>query len=181
MDGIGPDLVAELARITARTSAVVFAASLAAGAAELLWPRSPFARQGAGWKLLAALLVSHTIHFAVVAVLIVQTGGENIANRGGWILTSVVGVLFYAATVGALVLRRVAPLVRALPNVIGDAVLSSLVGVAFLQVYIGGVGRAPLFAALAALLSGALTAFLAAVAIGIARRPVGAASGNSQP
>ncbi len=170
MDGASPDLIAELTRITARTSAVIFAASLAAGAAELIAPRSSFARRGAGWKLLGALLVSHTIHFAFVAALTVETHGENIARRGGSFLTIIVGVLFYAATGGALVLRRAPPAARSVRNLAGDAVLSALVGLAFLEVYVGRVGQSPLFAVLAALLSGALLAFVVAVAVRILRR-----------
>jgi hypothetical protein len=167
MNGASPDLIAELVRITARTSAVIFSASLAARAAELAWPRRSFSRQGAGWKLLGALLVSHTIHFGVVAALTIEMHGQNIANRGGWILTTVVGVLFYAATAGALVIRRAPPFAQAVSNLAGDAVLSSLVGLAFLAVYVGRIGRSPLFAVMAAALSGALLAFVAVVAIRI--------------
>lgn len=170
MDGVRLDVLAELTRITARTSAVIFAAALAAGAAELLAPRSSFARRGAGWKLLGALLVSHTIHFAAVGALTVAMRGENIAQRGGWLLTLLVGVLFYAATGGALVLRRAPPAARSARNLAGDGVLSALVGLAFLEAYVGRVGQSPLFVILAALLSGALLAFVVAVALRILRR-----------
>lgn len=170
MAGASLTLLAELTRITARTSAVIFALALAAGAAELLAPRSSFARRGAGWKLLGALLVSHTIHFAVVAALTVEMHGENVANRGGWFLAIIVGALFYAATGGALVLRRAPSAARSVRNLAGDAVLSVLVALAFLEVYVGRVGQSPLFAVLAALLSGTLLAFVAAVAVRILRR-----------
>jgi len=170
VNGAGPDLIAELTRITARTSAVIFAASLAAGAVELLTPRSSFSRRGLGWKLLGALLISHTIHFAFVAALTVETHAKNIAHRGGWFLAIIVGILFYAATGGALFLRRGPAAARSVRNLTGDAALSAVVGLAFLEVYVGRVGQSSLFAVLAVLLSGALLAFVAAVTVRMLRR-----------
>lgn len=169
MDGSSPDLLLELVRITARISAVVFAAALAAGATEHFAPGAPFSRRGAGWKLLGALLVSHTIHFAFVFALTLRTHGENVAHRGGWILTSVVGVVFYAATGGALMLRRVPPATRTRAGVAGDAVLCSLVGAAFLEIYVGRMGQSPLFAVLGGLVLAGMLAFLAAVVVRIVR------------
>src|SRR5580765_638268 len=108
MDAAGLELITELVRITARISAAIFVAALAAGGADLLAPpSSSFSRRGVCWKLIGAVIVSHTIHFGFVAALAVETHGQNVMNRGGWILTSVVGALFYVATIGALVLRRV--------------------------------------------------------------------------
>ena len=170
MDGSHPDLVAELVRLTARTSALIFVASLAARATELLAPRSSFSRRGAGWKLLGALLVSHTIHFAFVAALTVETQGRNVEARGGWILTIVVGLLFYATTVGALALRRAPPAARDVPHIVGDAVLTGFVGFAFVVTYLGRIGKSPLFVVMAALLAGAMLVFFAAVATCLSRR-----------
>jgi hypothetical protein len=170
VDGASSDLVTELVRITARVSAVIFVASLLAGTAELLAPRSSFSRRGAGWKLLGALLVSHTIHFATVIALTVETHAQNIAHRGGWILAIGIGLFFYASTVGALVLRRGPPVARTIPNLAGDAALSGLVWLAFLITYLGRIGRSPLFAVMVVLLSGAMFGFVAAVAVRIVRQ-----------
>lgn len=170
MDGASPHLIAELTRVTARASAVVVVASLAAGAAELFAPQSSFSRRGAGWKLLGALLVSHTIHFAAVAALTIERHAQNIAEGGGWLVTGVVGLFFYAATAGALVLRRAPSFARTVPNLVGDGVLSSAVALAFLQAYAARRGISALFAVLAALLSGAWLVFAAAVVVRIVRR-----------
>ena len=173
MDDAGLQLLTELVRITARISAVIFVAALAAGGADLLAPpSSSFSRRGVGWKLIGAVIVSHTIHFGFVAALAVETHGQNVMNRGGWILTSVVGVLFYVATIGALVLRRVSPAERTIQNLAGDTAFSILVGLAFLETYLGRVGKSPLFTVMAALLASALLAFVAAVGVHIFRRSV---------
>lgn len=171
MSAAGSDLLIELVRWTARTSALILAAALAAGAADLLAPVSSSAsHRGFGWKLVGALIVSHTVHFAFVAALTLETHGQNVVNRGGWILASVVGVLFYAATVSALVLRRVPPANRPLANVAGDAACSILVGLAFLEIYGGRAGRSPGFAVMAALLAVALIVFAGAAGVHVLRR-----------
>src|SRR5450432_3742813 len=46
--------------------------------------------------------VYHTIHFGFVAWLTVATAGENIERRGGWLLTSLVGAVFYVASFATL-------------------------------------------------------------------------------
>ena len=171
MAAAGADLLIALVRLTARASAVIFVAALVAGAAELLAsPSSSFWRRGAGWKLLGALIVSHTIHFAFVAALVIETHGQNVANRGGWILASIVGVLFYILSVGALLLRRVPPASRTIRNLAGDTVFSVFVGLAFLQTYLGRLAKSPLFALMVALLGGALLVYIIAVGIHILRR-----------
>jgi hypothetical protein len=166
------DLLIALVQWTARASAVILVAALAAGAADLLAPlsSSSASHRGSGWKLVGALIVSHTIHFAFVAALTLETHGQNVVNRGGWMLASVVGVLFYVATVGALVLRRVPPASRPLANVAGDAVCSVLVGLAFLEIYGGRAGRSPGFALMAALLAVALIIFVVAAGVHVLRR-----------
>ena len=105
-----------------------------------------------------------------VAALTLETHGQNVANRGGWILASVVGVLFYAAAAGALVLRRVPPASRTVANVAGEAACSILVGLAFLEIYVGRAGRSPGFAILAAALAVALLVFVVAAGAHVLRR-----------
>jgi hypothetical protein len=62
MNAAGPELLTELVRITARISAVIFVAALAAGGADLLaQPSSSFSRRGVGWKLIGPVIVSHTM------------------------------------------------------------------------------------------------------------------------
>jgi len=173
MNAAGPELLVELVRITARISAVIFVAALAAGGVDLLAPpSSSFSRRGWSWKLVGGVIASHTIHFSFVAALVVETHGQNVLNRGGWILTSVVGALFYVATIGALVLRRVSPAERTIRNLAGDTAFSILVGLAFLETYLGRVGKSPLFTVMAALLAGAMLTFVAAVGVHIFRRSV---------
>jgi hypothetical protein len=173
MEAVGPELLNELVRITARTSAVIFVAALAAGVVDLLAPpSSSFSRRGWGWKLVGVVIISHTIHFGFVAALAIETHGQNVINRGGWFPTSVVGVLFYGATIGALVLRPVSPAERTIRNLGWDTAFSTLVGLAFLETYLGRFGKSPLFTVMAALLAGAMLAFVAAVGVHIFRRSV---------
>jgi hypothetical protein len=74
MNAAGPELITELVRITARISALIFVAALAAGGADLLAPpSSSFSRSGVSWKLIGAVIVSHTIPFGFVAALAVET------------------------------------------------------------------------------------------------------------
>jgi hypothetical protein len=160
-------LLLAFVRLTARASALIFAASLVAGAVELVAPHSEFARRGAGWKLLAALLVSHTIHFSLVLALAVATDGENVAGRGGWVLATSVGFAFYAAAGGALLLRRTAASARGVPQIAGETALCLVVGLAFLMTYLGGVARTPLYALMAALLAGAMLALVSAALVRI--------------
>lgn len=148
---------------------MIFIASLAVRSAELLCPASSLSRRGAGWKLLGGLIVSHTIHFAFVGMLTIRTQGRNILDRGGWTLAVVVGILFYAATVGGLVLRRASSSARTIRNLAADAVLSILVGLAFLQPYLARAHGSALFAVMAALLAGTMLAFAAASAARIIR------------
>jgi hypothetical protein len=123
-----------------------------------------------GWKLLGVLLLSHTIHFVTVFALTIQTHGRNVSARGGSALVIMVGVAFYAATGGALLVRRTPSGARTLPQVGGDAALSLLIGLAFLVTYVGGVGRLPTYALMAALVGGAMLVFVFAVAMRVVRQ-----------
>jgi hypothetical protein len=49
-----------------------------------------------------AFLVSHTIHFASVALLALVTNGDSMRNSGGWIAAMVVATLFYLGGWGVL-------------------------------------------------------------------------------
>jgi hypothetical protein len=53
-----------------------------------------------------------------------------------------------------------------------DTAFSIVVGLAFLETYLGRVGKSPLFTVMAALLAGAMLAFIAAVGVHIVRRSV---------
>jgi hypothetical protein len=50
----------------------------------------------------AAFLVSHTIHFASVALLALATHGDSMRNSGGWTAAMVVATLFYLGGWGVL-------------------------------------------------------------------------------
>jgi hypothetical protein len=87
------DTAALLVRLTARISAVLLVSSLLVAARRL--------RTGA-WRradvgLFVAFIVSHTVHFACVALLARATGGATIASRGGWLLNVVIAGFFYVA------------------------------------------------------------------------------------
>lgn len=158
-----------MVRLTARTSTLIFVASVAADGTEIVAPRASFSRRGAGWKLVTALLVSHTIHFCLVYALATETHGRNITSRGGWVLTTIVGILFYAFTLCALALRRVPSEMRGLANVLGDAACSGLVGLAFLVTYLGRFGTSPMYTFMVWLVAPALIAFTGAAAVRIIR------------
>ena len=102
-------------RTTARISAVLLAATLVAAARRLARVRradlhseaqdSSSARRARARDVatartldlatFAAFLVSHTVHFASVALLALATDGANIRNNGGWTAALVVATLFY--------------------------------------------------------------------------------------
>src|SRR6185295_19546363 len=50
----------------------------------------------------AAFLVSHTIHFASVALLALATDGSSIRESGGWAAAMIVASLFYLSGWGVL-------------------------------------------------------------------------------
>ena len=83
MEAASPDLLTELVRITARTSAVIFVAALAAGAAEVLAsPSSSFSRR---------------VYVATVGALILRRAAS--ASR----------TILNLAAVGINIFRRSAP------------------------------------------------------------------------
>jgi hypothetical protein len=104
-------------RTTARISAVLLAANLVA-TARRLWAttpaepdtnRTPTLLSGLVSRVrtidvatFAAFLVSHTIHFASVALLALATDGSSIRNTGGWTPAMVVATLFYVGCWGVL-------------------------------------------------------------------------------
>ncbi|MBI1850742.1 MAG: hypothetical protein HYR85_10400 [Planctomycetes bacterium] len=140
-------------RLTARTSALVFSASMFAHAVEA---RARAARRTPFWRrsrtLLAGLLVSHTVHFAFVGMLAAATHGANIAARHGWIATGMVGALFYAAVIGLIRVRRDAR--RSPGQLVFEWIATILLAFAFLVAYIGRAMAAPFFVPFVVLLVG---------------------------
>jgi hypothetical protein len=114
----------------------------------------------------AAFLVSHTVHFASVALLAFATDGASMRNSGGWIAAMVVAMLFFLSTWGVFRGKRRA----------GDGwtstwsrrreiIVLTVIWLIFFQAFALRFER-PLFAVLAAGLLYSLVRFLVA-----ARRP----------
>ncbi|HEU5179406.1 MAG TPA: hypothetical protein VFW45_01325 [Candidatus Polarisedimenticolia bacterium] len=99
---MSPSQIAFWVRLTARLSVVLYSlalSSLALSAYRGREPRAPV-------RTLQAFILSHTIHFGFVAWLTVATAGRNIAQRGGPLLTFLVGVVFYVASFAMLLGAR---------------------------------------------------------------------------
>lgn len=147
-------------RLTARTSAVLFASAQLAQAFRL--PR-PWA-----WRpLFVAFVAVHTVHFVVVARFAQRThgrdlfpGGRNMRDVGGW--PTVLGIFaffFILAAVGwiaaepsdAQQVRRPAGLAA-----------TALIGAMFASVYLGQATRSPQHAAMGAIIGAAVLANIAA-------------------
>lgn len=90
--------IAPWVRMTARVSVALYSLALGGFAVAAYRGREP----RAPLILFALFILSHTIHFGFVAWLTVATAGANIERRGGWLLTSLVGVAFYVASFATL-------------------------------------------------------------------------------
>jgi hypothetical protein len=93
---VDPAVVGIAVRTTARISAVLLAANLITAARRVSRGRqfvSPARQQDLA--TFVAFLVSHTIHFACVALLAFATAGENVRTRGGWGPALAVAAVFY--------------------------------------------------------------------------------------
>jgi hypothetical protein len=95
---VSPAQIAVWVRLTARVSVALYSLGLGGFAVAAFRGRDP----RAALRVLQSFVLSHTIHFGFVAWLTVATAGENIMRRGGWLLTSIVGVVFYAAAFAML-------------------------------------------------------------------------------
>jgi hypothetical protein len=135
-------------RLTARISVALYSLGLGGFAVAASRGRDP----RAAMKVLQSFVLSHTIHFGFVAWLTVATAGENITRRGGWLLTSVVGVVFYAASFAMLFGVR-----RHRPSGVSGAVVIWLM---FVLTYAGRIPGNPVFALPVAATSIALGAYL---------------------
>jgi hypothetical protein len=98
MGSVEPSQIALWVRITARVSVALYSLGLGGFAVEAYRGREP----RAPLRLFELFIISHTIHFGFVAWLTVATAGENIERRGGWLLTSLVGAVFYVASFATL-------------------------------------------------------------------------------
>jgi hypothetical protein len=106
------DVVAVSVRTTARISAVLLATNLVAAARRLALAASAVPDTlSASWRdarkldvtTFAAFLVSHTIHFACVALLALATDGASMRDTlGGWTAAMIVAALFYLGGWGVL-------------------------------------------------------------------------------
>jgi hypothetical protein len=95
---MSPPQIAFWVRLTARISVTLYSLGLGGFAVAAWRGREP----RTALRVLQSFVLSHTIHFGFVAWLTVSTAGENITRRGGWLLTSLVGVVFYAASFAML-------------------------------------------------------------------------------
>jgi hypothetical protein len=100
---VNEEQVGLIVRVTARLSAIGFLTALGLFAA-----RFP-GKVGGATRLLTSFLVVHTIHFGAVAWLAMLTAGENIGERGGWLVAMTVATAFYLSAFGILRMwRRIA-------------------------------------------------------------------------
>jgi hypothetical protein len=100
-----PATIAGLVRATARLSALLLVTNLFVAARRLshVSPTGLEAVSAKSWRpareldiaSFVAFLVSHTIHFACVALLALATGGESMRDSGGWTAAMIVAALFY--------------------------------------------------------------------------------------
>jgi hypothetical protein len=155
---VSPAQIAFWVRLTARISVTLY--SLGLGGFALAASRGRDLR--AALRVLQSFVVSHTIHFGFVAWLTVATAGENIARRGGWLLASAVGVVFYAASFAMLFGVRQ----HRRSAVLGAVVIWLM----FVLTYIGGIPANPVFALPVAATSIALGAYLWCAATGTRTR-----------
>ena len=145
---MSPSQIAFWVRLTARISVALYSLGLGGLAVAAARGREP----RAALRVLQSFVLSHTIHFGFVAWLTVATAGENIARRGGWLLTSAVGVLFYAASFAML-----SGVMQHRPSASLGALVIWLM---FVLTYIGRVPRNAIFAVPVAATSIALGAYL---------------------
>lgn len=93
-----PSQIVFWVRLTARLSVTLYSLALAGFA----WSAYRGRETRAPVRILQSFILSHTIHFAFVAWLTVATAGQNIAQRGGPLLTTLVGIVFYVASFALL-------------------------------------------------------------------------------
>jgi hypothetical protein len=148
MNSMSPSEIAFWVRLTARTSVALYSLALGGFAVAAYRGREP----RAPLRAFQAFILSHTIHFGFVAWLTVATAGENIAQRGGWLLTSVVGVVFYVASFATLYGVQQ----RRRSALLGATVLWLM----FVGTYVGRIPRNAVFALPVAATSLALGAYL---------------------
>jgi hypothetical protein len=134
MNGVSPLQIAFWVRLTARMSVALYSLALGGFAVAAYRGREP----AAPLRAFQAFILSHTIHFGFVAWLTVATAGENIAQRGGPLLTSVVGAVFYVASFATLTGVRK----RRRSALLGATVIWLM----FVGTYVGRISRNAVFA-----------------------------------
>ena len=148
MGSVEPSQIALWVRTTARVSVALYSLALGGFAVEAYRGREP----RASLRLFEIFILSFTIHFGFVAWLTVATAGENIARRGGPLLTSLVGLAFYVAAFSVLAgaqLRRPSAWLGA-----------TTIWLMVLGTYVGRIPRNAAFALPVAVATVALGAFL---------------------
>jgi hypothetical protein len=145
------ELLHQMVLWTARGSLVLFLLSLAARS--LAW---------SAWRLWAAFIIVHTIHFAFVAWYVVANEGRGVFpnntsldDGGGWPLIFGSGTFFYGLVTIGLIERRAgerAGLVRRMVS----AIATTMLGLMFIATYwppsgSGGFRAIPIIATSAAL------------------------------
>ena len=187
-----PEVAAVAVRTTARISAVLLAANFIVTARRLAAitpaepdpqthrpgiktpvssrPRSRGAQNFLGWRdartldlaTFAAFLVSHTVHFASVALLAFATDGASMRNSGGWIAAMVVASLFFLGTWGVFRgKRRAGDSWTSTWSRRREIIVLTVIWLIFFQAFALRFER-PLFAVLAAGLLYSLVRFLVA-------------------
>jgi hypothetical protein len=164
-----------LVRATARVSAVILAGNLLVAARRVRGEEGPaqaghYLRRGDGGDVrradvvtFAAFIVSHTIHFICVTLLIVATRGGHIDARAADALLVAVGLLFYLACAAVLrvKLRGASGWPRPKDRLIEVWMLAAI-WLAFFQAYVTRPLQWWLFPALAIVLLYALARFVSA-------------------
>ena len=141
-----------LVRWTARLSAALFVVALFAFAARRRMSSHVAVR------LFLAFVAAHAVHFSVVFLLAWVTDGANLRARGGYVLTSVVGVIFGAGAVAGILRMRSSHPTRAVR--FAGALGIGFIWFAFTATYAGRALDAPVFAIPAIFLTAAFLGFL---------------------
>jgi uncharacterized membrane protein YeaQ/YmgE (transglycosylase-associated protein family) len=146
-------------RLTARASALLFAA---AQASQAMGSRAAVARQ----PLYLAFMTAHATHFAVVARYAKATGGRglfpggrNLQDVGGWLTVAAI-YTFFAGLAGTGWAAGT-PAVRNTPGLgIAGHVATTIIGAMFTGTYLGQLPRSTWYAVPAAVVGAAVLANL---------------------
>jgi uncharacterized protein len=157
-------------QLTARTSALLFAAAQAAAA---LGPRA----ERASRPLYVAFMAAHAVHFSVVARYAVVNdgrdlfpGGRSLDDVGGWPTVAGIYTFFAGLAVTGWATGRPRAVSRRAMRIIGQAATWLMAGM-FVEVYLRQLPRSRWYAVPATAVAGAVTAKVVGQRLRRKRRP----------